>query len=137
MEVRDLKTVEDAREFFQSDVFATTVAGCYIEEARPGYSRCSMEIGPEHKNAANTVMGGAIYTLADFAFAVAANMMGRLTVSLTSQISFLGTSRGNRLTAEAVMIKSGKNTCYYRVTVTDDTDRVIAEAVTNGFIKNT
>ena len=96
-----------------------------------------MEIGPEHKNAANTVMGGAIYTLADFAFAVAANMMGRLTVSLTSQISFLGTSRGNRLTAEAVMIKSGKNTCYYRVTVTDDTDRVIAEAVTNGFIKNT
>ena len=42
-----------------------------IEEVDDGYAKCSLEIQPHHLNAANTVMGGAIFTLADFAFAVA------------------------------------------------------------------
>lgn len=134
MEVKDIKTVEDAREYFKGDVFATMVTGCEIEDARPGYARCILNLGAEHRNAANGVMGGAIYTLADFTFAVAAAMTGQLTVSLTSQISFLSGVKGSRLTAEAVMVKSGRSTCYYRVSVTDSLGRNVAEMTSNGFI---
>ncbi len=134
MEIKDLKTVEDARSFFKADVFATEATGCVIEDARPGYARCVLELESKHYNAAHGVMGGAIYTLADFAFAVAATMMGQPTVSLTSQISFLSGAKGSRLIAEAEVVKSGRNTCYYRVSVKDDLGRDVAEMVTNGFI---
>ena len=62
--------LEQIREFFAKDRFATD-NGATIEEVDDGYAKCSLEIQPHHLNAANTVMGGAIFTLADFAFAVA------------------------------------------------------------------
>ncbi len=134
MEVKDIKTVEDARAYFSADIFATEATGCVIEDARPGYARCVLTLEEKHRNAAHGVMGGAIYTLADFAFAVAATMTGQPTVSLNSQISFLSGVKGDSLIAEAVAVKSGRSTCYYRVSVTDNLGRNIAEMVTNGFI---
>lgn len=77
--------LEEARKFFAADAFAVNRAGAVIDEVGDGFARCSMEYGKEHLNAAGSVMGGAIFTLADFAFAVAANCGGRMTVSLTSQ----------------------------------------------------
>lgn len=56
---------------------------------------------PRHLNAAGTVQGGALFTLADFAFAVAANAGGVLTVSLQNSISFLRAAKPARLTARA------------------------------------
>lgn len=134
MDVKQIKTLEDAREFFQGDVYATGLTGCVIDEARPGYARCSLTLEPQHRNALGGVMGGAIYTLADLAFAVASTMMGQPTVSLTSQISFLSSTKGDSLTAEAEVVKSGRNTCYYRVGVTDNLGRKVAEVTVNGFI---
>ena len=86
--------LEEARKFFAADAFAVNRAGAVIDEVGDGFARCSMEYGKEHLNAAGSVMGGAIFTLADFAFAVAANCGGRMTVSLTSQISFMSSPRG-------------------------------------------
>ena len=81
------------------------------------------------------VMGGVYFTLADFAFAVAANWQEIGTVSLHSDIAYLGTAKGNRLTAEAFCVKNGKTTSYYRIEVKDEFDNLAAVVNTTGYRK--
>ena len=52
-------------------------------------------------NAADVVHGGALFTLADLAFAVASNSRGQLALSINASISYLKAARGPLLTAEA------------------------------------
>ncbi len=110
--------LEEVQKRFEADVFATGVTGCKILEAQAGHSICTLQPTPQHCNAAGTVMGGAIFTLADFAFAVAANTDSPLTVSLNNSISFLRPGKGDLLTAEAVCVNQGRTTCLYEVRVT-------------------
>ena len=58
------------REKFVQDLFVSQGLGAVIDEAHYGYAKCSMEIEPRHCNALGIPMGGTIFTLADFAFAV-------------------------------------------------------------------
>ena len=130
------ENLERIRKTFSADVYATSTTGIYIEDAYKGYSRCSLDIRPEVLNANNTVMGGALFTLADFAFAVASNCESMNTVGVTSQISFMTTAKGSKVTAEARCVREGRNMCFYEVTVSDDTGRTVAKASMTGFIKN-
>jgi acyl-CoA thioesterase len=130
-----LKNIDEIREIFKNDRFAT-VNGAYIEEVGDGYSVCSIEINENHKNAAGGVMGGVPFMLADFAFAVAVNHETMNTVSLSSTISFLGVAKGNRLIAKAECVKFGRATCYYTVHITDEIGTKVAEVVFTGFNKN-
>jgi len=52
----EFKDVDEAREFFQGDVFAGK-NGIVIDELSEDGCVCSMEIGKDHKNAAGAVMG--------------------------------------------------------------------------------
>ena len=79
-------------------------------------------------------MGGAIFTLADFAFAVASNCAGTPVVSLNSQITYLSAAKGERLIAEAKRVRKGRSTGYYRITVSDELGTMVAEVVTTGFV---
>ena len=124
--------IEKVREFFDNDRFAVT-NGAYIDEIGDKSAVVSMTIEPRHRNAVNNVMGGAVFTLADFAFAVAANHEKVGTVSLNANISFLKASKGGKLIARAECIRDGRTTCYYRVTITDDTGALISEVTINGF----
>ncbi len=132
-EIRDL---EWARKTFANDRFATDAAGVVIEEAGDKICRCSMKITPIHKNAAGGVMGGAIFTLADLTFAVAANFGGRMTVSISSNISFIGVCKGSVLYSEAHCVKSGRSTCFYEIEVNDDLGNKVAIVTITGFIKD-
>ena len=130
----DHPTLEEVRTRFAHDRFATE-NGAVIEEVNEGYARCSMDITPLHLNAAGGVMGGAIYTLADFAFAVAANWNQPLHVSLTSQITYLAGAKGKKLIAQARMVKEGRSTCFYMIDVADDLGNIVAHVTTSGFVK--
>lgn len=126
--------LERVRTFFQGDRYATECTGIVIDDARDGYAKCRLDICPQHCNALGNPMGGAIFTLADFAFAVAANFESPNTVSLASQISYLGTAKGKVLFAEAHREKNGRSTCFYRIDVTDELGTQIACVTTNGFV---
>ncbi len=131
---KQLNLLEQVSERFKQDRFAKDM-GAKVEKVDDGYALCSLEILPKHLNAAGTVMGGAIFTLADFAFAVAANWNRPLTVSLSSSITFLGVARGKRLLAEARLIKDGRTTCYYTIDMLDDAGNLVAVVTINGFKK--
>lgn len=125
--------LEWARNTFQKDIFATEVTGVEIAEVKENYSKCVLNIEKKHMNAGNTVMGGAIFTLADIAFAAASNGENKpRAVTLNSQISFLGVARGKTLVAEAHTIKSGKTTCVVTVDVTDELGTKVAFATITG-----
>lgn len=130
-----MSDIEKIREFFANDRFATE-NGAVIEQVGENAATVSMNIESRHRNAAGIVMGGAIFTLADFAFAVASNHNKLGTVSLSANITFLKASKGDRLTAKAECVRDGRTTCYYRVTVTDNTGTLIAEVTTSGYKTN-
>ena len=86
-----------------------------------------MKLTEDHKNAYGGIMGGAIYTLADLAFAVASNFEQPVpAVSLTSQASFLAMTKGDVLYAESKLLKNGRRNCFYEVRVYDDLGKDIA-----------
>ena len=118
-------TIDEIREFFALDRFATN-ALCRIEEATKGRAVCTMQITDEHRNAMGNVMGGAVFTLADFALAVACNVGEKPTVSIESDIKYLTLARGDVLTATAVADRSGRHIGAYTVTVTDAEGATVA-----------
>jgi len=106
-----------------------------IDEIGDNYAKCSLKIADRHRNAMGGVMGGVPFTLADFAFAVAVNHEEMRTVSLSSNIAFVGMAKGERLIAEAKCVKNGRTTCYYTISITDELGTKVAEVTTTGFNK--
>lgn len=117
--------LEQVKAVFEKDRYATE-NGMYIEAASEHYAKCSVTLTERHKNAMGGVMGGVHFTLADFAFAVASNQGDERTVALSSDISYISAVRGEKLTAEAKLIKNGRSTCFYTVEVSDDLGNLVA-----------
>ena len=118
-------TIEEAREHFKKDKFASS-AGMQIDDMTENTSSCSMLLTEAHKNAYGGVMGGVIFTLADFAFAVVANQIHNLSVASQVSINYLSAPKGEKLIAKAKSIKEGRTTTIITVEVYDDTGRYVA-----------
>ena len=126
--------LDQIRARFAADRFATEAAGVSIDQAQPGRAVCSMPIRPIHLNANQAPMGGAIFTLADFAFAIAANgHSDRISVTQQVSVTFLSPAKGTRLIAQAACLKAGKTTCLYQVDVTDELGTQVAHFTVNGY----
>lgn len=123
-----------AREFFREDTYAMETTGIVIEDAYENYARCSLKLEKKHKNANDRAMGGAIYTLIDVTFAVAANSQKMPTVTLNASVEYLSSVPCEGiLTAEAKCIKSGRNICRFDIEVYHESGKHIATARMNGY----
>ncbi len=91
---------ETARNIFSRDRYAA-LTGIEIVEVGRGYCKARLKIEDKHLNAANVVQGGAIFTLADLAFAVASNSHGQLALAINVNISFLNSISSGVLYATA------------------------------------
>ncbi len=120
-------TLEEIEAVFKDDRFATQAAGCRVVEGARGRAVCNMELTDIHRNAMGNVMGGAIFTLADFALAVACNIGEEPTVSVDSSVSFLRATKGTKLIATATCDKPGTHLGFYTVHVEDDRGKLIAK----------
>ena len=130
--MENIKSLEEVRRIFSGDRFATE-NGAVIEEIGKNSAVCSLVITDSHRNAMGAVMGGTYFMLADFAFAVAANWEKMGCVSLHSDMSFLGSAKGEKLFAKAVCVKNGKSTSCYRIDVEDENGNLIATVTTTGY----
>jgi acyl-CoA thioesterase len=100
-----------------NDYFADAL-GIQLIDARNGYAKVSMKVEKNHTNALGFTHGGAIFSLADYAFAHACNYGDDVAVAVQVSINFLKpTIEGDVLTAEAERISDGKTTGLYQVTV--------------------
>lgn len=118
--------LEQAREFFKNDKYATEATGIVIDAIGERYAKCSLQLDGRHKNAVGHVMGGVMFTLADFVFAIATNFKQNITVSVVSQISHLSSPKGDTLYGESRLIKDGKHTCFYEIDITDNLGTQVA-----------
>lgn len=125
-----LSTLNDS---FSKERFVHECLGALITASAEGYAKCEMPIRPEHCNSLGTPMGGVLFTLADFAFAVAANQDGKTVVTQAAQITYLTPAQGTSLIAEATLIREGSQTSLYKILITDDTGCEIAFATANGY----
>lgn len=111
---------------FAKDLYATQTTGIDIEDVGEQYAKCVLHLDEKHRNAMGAVMGGVLYTLADFAFAVAANHCVIDTVSVSGNISFCNSTKGTILYAEAQCVKNGRNNCFYTVNISDEYGVLVA-----------
>lgn len=129
-----MPALDALRARFAADRFATELTGAEILSAEDRHAVCTLNLRPEHMNAAGTPMGGVVFTLADFAFAVAANgFTDAITVSQSADIHFLAPARGHTLAAEARCLKAGRTVSLYAVEVTDDQGGFVAHVTISGF----
>ena len=93
-----------------------------IEDAREGYARIACTVGPDMLNGHASAHGGALFTLADTAFAYACNSHGENTVAYAASINFLSPARpGDRLIAEArELMRAGRSGSYVVNIETED-----------------
>lgn len=125
-------SIEEAREFFKGDKFATNL-GVSLEKLDEDSCECSLELNDGHKNAVGGVMGGVMFTLADFAFAVLSNNLHSPTVAQQVSVNYLSAPKGNKLIARAVCKKNGRSSSIINVDVSDGTGRDIVQFVGTGF----
>lgn len=128
----NFETLESAREFFYKDKFAVNT-GIVLDEITEDEAICSLELNDEHRNAYGGVMGGVIFTLADFAFAVLSNQIHQLTVAQQVDIHYLSAPKGDKLIAKATCRKSGRTSSIVNVDISDNLGRDVAQFIGTGF----
>ena len=99
------------------DIFRE-ILGIQILEVKDGYARLSLRLTKNHTNALGAAHGGAIFALADCAFAEASNYGETVAVAVQISINFLKPAfEGDTLTAEAVRVSDGKTLGLFHVTI--------------------
>ena len=84
----------------------------------PGTARVRGKVRPEHLNMHGMTHGGFLYTLADIAFALAANSHDVPAVALATHMEYLQPGRLNdEVEATAVEVHLGRSTGLYRIDV--------------------
>lgn len=110
----------------RDDRFANSI-GARIVEVKECYARATMTVEERHLNGAGTCQGGAIFTLADLAFAAVANSRQILTVGISNTITFLHAARlGDTLVAECTEQLNHNKLPYCDMRVTNQKGELVA-----------
>jgi len=113
------------RRYMSQDHLAATL-GMELVQVAPGQAEVRMPLDQRHLNGAGIVHGGAIFSLADVAFAAASNAHGTLALALDVSISFVKAATTGVLTARADELSLGPRTGVYGVRVTNQSGELIA-----------
>ena len=116
---------EQTRRYFDQDRHAAAL-GIELVQVSLGHAHARMLIREDHYNGLRTVHGGALFTLADFAFAVAANSHGTIAVGVNTSMSFVKAATTGTLYAEAREMSRSPKLSTYEVVITDDSCATIA-----------
>ncbi len=123
------------KDFFIHDDFARS-NGMTIVDVSEGYGKAKMIAQERHLNGVRSVQGGAIFTLADLAFALASNSHGYVSVGMNNYINYLKPGfAGDVLTAEAKEVSRGRTIGTYEVKVTNQKDELIAVFQGTAYVK--
>jgi acyl-CoA thioesterase len=121
---------------FAADRFAHG-NGMQIVEVREGFGRAEMTVEPRHLNAVGIVQGGALFTLADLAFAVACNSHGVLAVAAQADMTYFKAVRSGKLTATAEEVARTRSLSTCVIRVTDASGELVALFKGLAYIKGT
>jgi uncharacterized protein (TIGR00369 family) len=123
--------VEFAREYQKKIPFVAHLK-ILTETLGEGSARLSMPIEPHLTNSLGTVHGGVIMSLLDVALCTAARTLhpesqGVITINLST--SFIGAGSGERLLAEARVLKDGRSMSFVEGEARNGDGSLVAKAV--------
>ena len=111
--------------FFASGGDFASNIGIRLVDVHYGYAKAVLKVTEFHLNQAGVVHGGAIFTLADFTFAVASNSFGKVSLAINTSISFMHAAKlGDELTAVAKLIDESNKLGTYEVIVTNKEKKI-------------
>ncbi len=121
---------EFARDFQKKIPFVGHL-GIEVDSIGDGQAALSMRLQPEFTNSFGTAHGGVIMSIMDVALCTAArsqhpDSIGVITIDLSLQ--FIGAGRG-RLTAQARVLKPGRNTVFTEGEVRNEDGSLVAKAI--------
>ena len=100
--------------------------GLFVEEIGAGCARVTKTITPEDLNPLNFAHGGVYFSMADNACGSAMASHGYMAVTVNASYNYFRSAKvGDKLTAEAREVKSGKTLCVYDVRITDQNDTLL------------
>ncbi len=129
-----MKTIEELKQFFSRDRYVI-LSDIEIVEATPEQAVCKVDLKDKHLNAGDVAQGGLIFTLADFTFAVHANMTA-FTVTQSATINYIRAPKGKTIFATAKKLGETRTSCVYRIEVVDDIGTLVAEVQAQGYKHN-
>jgi acyl-CoA thioesterase len=109
---------EDFQKAMGHDAFAE-LSGLEVIRAEPGYAEVRMPVTPQVLNGHGLAHGGALFTLADYATAIACNLLGRPSVGAYANISYLRPVREGFALAKARTVKDGRRLQVSQVEIFD------------------
>jgi len=120
-----MENIETVKKVVKNDRYAE-LSNVELLSVGPGTARAKMTLHHHHLNGLKTVQGGAIFTLADFAFAAACNSHGTMAVALNVSITFMKAATTGTLWAEARELSRNFKVGTYTVEVKDDAGDLVA-----------
>lgn len=97
--------------------------GLKIDEAGPGFSRCSLEIGDVHRNGTGVAHGGVLFTLADTAMGAALYPLlqqGEICATIEIKIGYFKPVFDGTLVCNATLLNKGKSVSSLEATIHND-----------------
>jgi acyl-CoA thioesterase len=119
--------LEQVKKMIQQNDRFGKLLGVEILEVSEGRAVTSLKVSEEHLNAADVAHGGAVFSLADIALAVASNSYGNVALLTNATITFFkATQAGDTLIATAEEIGGSRKLGHYRVEIKNSADDSIA-----------
>jgi acyl-CoA thioesterase len=121
---------------FERDQFAR-FNGIRVVQVRPGFGQTEMTVEARHLNSVGVLQGGALFTLADLAFAVASNSHGVVALACQADMTWFKAVVSGKLiaTAEEIARTRKLSTCVVRIT--DESGELVALFKGLAYIKGT
>ncbi|MDD4956298.1 MAG: hotdog fold thioesterase [Candidatus Omnitrophica bacterium] len=117
------------------DKFAEHLA-IEVISVREGYAKVRLKVRPHHLNGAEMAHGGLIFSLSDYAFALAANAGEDSGLAISSNIHFIKAARlDDELYAEAELVSRSRRLGTYRMNVVDKDGVLMATSQSMAYFK--
>jgi acyl-CoA thioesterase len=111
--------------FFRANDRFAAFNGIRLVEVTPGRAVTVMDISENHLNSVGVVHGGALFTLADFAFAAACNSQGTISLAVSTSMNFVKAVSSGRVRAVCEQVTDGK-LANYQAKIYDEDGEIIA-----------
>lgn len=106
--------------------FASSI-GAHLTEVKEGSAKAQLTVEERHLNGGGVCQGGAIYTLADLAFAAVTNSHGILSLGISNTITFLKSAQlGDTITAECTELLNHHKLPYCDIKITNQHGELLA-----------
>ncbi len=118
--------MEKLRKLFEKKDRFAKLLGFDIVEIKEGYAKVEANIQDAYLNAADVLHGGYLFSLADYAFAIASNSKNNLSLAINANITFHKSISKGKIETIAKEIKDGKNIASYEIIIQDENSNLLA-----------